>query len=256
MGLTGEDILKLILAVLLPPLAVLLHSGCDIQLLINIVLCCLGYIPGMIHALWWIFFANKDNIDPYAIYLSAEALEKNISMELEVVSEAISYNTPVFAKERKGMIGLLSRLSVNLKNDYFELSVVSDSKNVDVIYQLQLKVRSFDENGVVCRQFQHYCDQGTRLFPYACFIGEEMKLKRLKVDVEIVHKNIDRLLCFEEGDLHLSFGNGVVLKTYKSVIGSHLGYFKDLIGEEINSPVTINMNDFSVDAMKELLYQV
>uniref|UniRef100_A0A0N5AX17 UPF0057-domain-containing protein n=1 Tax=Syphacia muris TaxID=451379 RepID=A0A0N5AX17_9BILA len=43
----------------LPPLAVLLHDGCGVQFLINIILYFLGIVPGAIHAIWLIFFANR-----------------------------------------------------------------------------------------------------------------------------------------------------------------------------------------------------
>ncbi|GMT32166.1 hypothetical protein PFISCL1PPCAC_23463, partial [Pristionchus fissidentatus] len=38
------------------PIAVLLHSGCDINLCINIVLWVLGLIPGILHAIYVIFY--------------------------------------------------------------------------------------------------------------------------------------------------------------------------------------------------------
>jgi len=43
-----------ILAVLLPPLAVFLNNGAGKDLLINIVLCLFFYVPGILHALWLI----------------------------------------------------------------------------------------------------------------------------------------------------------------------------------------------------------
>ncbi|KAK1071042.1 plasma membrane proteolipid Pmp3 [Friedmanniomyces endolithicus] len=49
MPFTGSDILKIILAVILPPLGVFLERGCGADLIINIVLTCLGYIPGVSH---------------------------------------------------------------------------------------------------------------------------------------------------------------------------------------------------------------
>ena len=69
----NSDILKIILAVILPPIGVLLERGCGADLLINILLTVLGmshlcphpgrgsgllsdrtigYIPGIIHALY------------------------------------------------------------------------------------------------------------------------------------------------------------------------------------------------------------
>jgi uncharacterized membrane protein YqaE (UPF0057 family) len=47
----NSDICKIIFAILLPPLGVFLERGCGADLLINICLTILGYIPGIIHAL-------------------------------------------------------------------------------------------------------------------------------------------------------------------------------------------------------------
>ncbi|KAI9596992.1 cation transport-related protein [Syncephalis fuscata] len=52
MALTCTDIFKFIAAVILPPLGVLLERGCGCDLLINIGLTLLGYIPGIIHAVY------------------------------------------------------------------------------------------------------------------------------------------------------------------------------------------------------------
>jgi len=46
------DILRLILAILLPPLGVFLQVGLGAQFWINILLTLLGYIPGIVHAVW------------------------------------------------------------------------------------------------------------------------------------------------------------------------------------------------------------
>jgi uncharacterized membrane protein YqaE (UPF0057 family) len=46
------DILRIVLAIFLPPLAVFLTVGLGLQFWINIVLTILGVVPGMIHALW------------------------------------------------------------------------------------------------------------------------------------------------------------------------------------------------------------
>ncbi|PMD45273.1 UPF0057-domain-containing protein, partial [Hyaloscypha variabilis F] len=48
----NSDICKIILAIILPPLGVFLERGCGADLLINILLTILGYIPGIIHALY------------------------------------------------------------------------------------------------------------------------------------------------------------------------------------------------------------
>ena len=46
------DILKIIAAILLPPLGVFLQVGLTGQFFLNILLTLLGYIPGIIHAVW------------------------------------------------------------------------------------------------------------------------------------------------------------------------------------------------------------
>ncbi|CRG92643.1 hypothetical protein PISL3812_09706 [Talaromyces islandicus] len=51
MAFTASDICKIIFAIILPPLGVFLERGCGADVLINICLTILGYIPGIIHAL-------------------------------------------------------------------------------------------------------------------------------------------------------------------------------------------------------------
>jgi len=46
------DVIRIILAILLPPLGVLLQVGLGVQFWINILLTLLGYIPGIIHAIY------------------------------------------------------------------------------------------------------------------------------------------------------------------------------------------------------------
>ncbi|MDJ0828437.1 MAG: YqaE/Pmp3 family membrane protein [Desulfobacterales bacterium] len=46
------EILKIILAILLPPLGVFLQVGLGKHFWINIILTLLGYIPGIVHAIW------------------------------------------------------------------------------------------------------------------------------------------------------------------------------------------------------------
>ena len=52
MALTCTDIFKIIGACIIPPLGVFMEKGCGTDLLINILLTILGYIPGFIHALY------------------------------------------------------------------------------------------------------------------------------------------------------------------------------------------------------------
>ncbi|RZM78720.1 YqaE/Pmp3 family membrane protein [Leptolyngbya iicbica] len=46
------DIIRLILAIFLPPVGVFLQVGLSLQFWINILLTLLGYVPGIIHAVW------------------------------------------------------------------------------------------------------------------------------------------------------------------------------------------------------------
>jgi len=52
MPATMSDVVKLIFAVFIPPIGVFLERGCGADLLINILLTILGYIPGIIHAIY------------------------------------------------------------------------------------------------------------------------------------------------------------------------------------------------------------
>lgn len=46
------DIIRIIFSILLPPLGVFLQVGIGAQFWINVVLTLLGYIPGVIHAIY------------------------------------------------------------------------------------------------------------------------------------------------------------------------------------------------------------
>ena len=46
------DIVRILIAILLPPLGVFLQVGIGLQFWVNILLTLLGYIPGIIHALY------------------------------------------------------------------------------------------------------------------------------------------------------------------------------------------------------------
>lgn len=46
------DLIRILLAILLPPLGVFLQVGIGPQFWINILLTILGYIPGIVHAVY------------------------------------------------------------------------------------------------------------------------------------------------------------------------------------------------------------
>ncbi|PPQ73718.1 hypothetical protein CVT26_010849 [Gymnopilus dilepis] len=51
----SSDVLLIIVAIIFPPAAAAFITGCSCDLLINILLTILGYIPGHIHAFWLIY---------------------------------------------------------------------------------------------------------------------------------------------------------------------------------------------------------
>jgi len=55
MPVRGSDVLLIIVAILFPPAAAAFITGCSCDLLINILLTILGYIPGHLHAFWLIY---------------------------------------------------------------------------------------------------------------------------------------------------------------------------------------------------------
>ncbi|MFO7983196.1 MAG: YqaE/Pmp3 family membrane protein [Desulfuromonadales bacterium] len=46
------ELIKIIFAIILPPLGVFLQVGIGKHFWINILLTLLGYIPGIVHAIW------------------------------------------------------------------------------------------------------------------------------------------------------------------------------------------------------------
>ncbi|MBK1623226.1 YqaE/Pmp3 family membrane protein [Afifella marina DSM 2698] len=49
---TSGDIVRILLAIILPPLGVFLQVGLGLQFWLNIILTLFGYVPGIIHAVW------------------------------------------------------------------------------------------------------------------------------------------------------------------------------------------------------------
>ncbi len=47
-----NKVVLIILAILLPPVAVFLKRGIGKDLLINIILCLIFFFPGVVHAVW------------------------------------------------------------------------------------------------------------------------------------------------------------------------------------------------------------
>jgi uncharacterized membrane protein YqaE (UPF0057 family) len=49
---SSADLLRVLISVLLPPLGVFLQEGIGTQFWINLLLTLLGYVPGLVHAIW------------------------------------------------------------------------------------------------------------------------------------------------------------------------------------------------------------
>lgn len=52
MAAASNKLLMVIISILLAPLAVFMMKGAGKDLIINILLCFLGYIPAVLHSLW------------------------------------------------------------------------------------------------------------------------------------------------------------------------------------------------------------
>ena len=46
------DLIRILLAVLLPPVGVFLQVGFGLHFWLNILLTLMGYVPGLVHAVW------------------------------------------------------------------------------------------------------------------------------------------------------------------------------------------------------------
>lgn len=57
-GATPGDVIRILLSILLPPVGVFLQVGLGMHFWINILLTLLGYVPGIVHAVWII--ATRD----------------------------------------------------------------------------------------------------------------------------------------------------------------------------------------------------
>jgi len=47
-----KDLIRIVIAIFLPPLGVFLQVGLGKDFWINIILTLLGYVPGLVHAIW------------------------------------------------------------------------------------------------------------------------------------------------------------------------------------------------------------
>ncbi|EIM82078.1 uncharacterized protein STEHIDRAFT_124889 [Stereum hirsutum FP-91666 SS1] len=64
MAIKGSDVLLILVAIIFPPATAAFLTGCSCDLLINICLTLLGYIPGHLHA-FWLIYKNMKAEDSY-----------------------------------------------------------------------------------------------------------------------------------------------------------------------------------------------
>lgn len=48
----GKDFIRIILSLIIPPVGVFFQVGLGLHFWLNILLTLLGYIPGLLHAIW------------------------------------------------------------------------------------------------------------------------------------------------------------------------------------------------------------
>lgn len=51
-NISENQLVLIIIAILLPPLAVFLKDGAGTHFILNIVLCCFFWLPAILHAVW------------------------------------------------------------------------------------------------------------------------------------------------------------------------------------------------------------
>lgn len=54
------NVIRVLFAILLPPVGVFLTVGLGLHFWLNILLTLLGYIPGIVHAIWIIATRSRD----------------------------------------------------------------------------------------------------------------------------------------------------------------------------------------------------
>lgn len=59
---SSKDIIRILLAIVLPPVGVFLQVGFGLQFWINIVLTLLGYIPGIVHGIYIILTRGNSGL--------------------------------------------------------------------------------------------------------------------------------------------------------------------------------------------------
>ena len=115
------DIIRIIFAVLLPPLGVFLQVGFGLQFWLNILLTLLGYIPGIIHAVIGLIPGVGD--------------VASTAMAAWVVAEAARLGAPKRLLARMGLNVAIDFLlgAVPLVGDLADIAFKANLRNVDLL---------------------------------------------------------------------------------------------------------------------------
>lgn len=81
------NVMRYVLAILLPPIAALAYGGCG-SFLLNLLLCFFGYVPGMVHAVWLVVKRDDEEREER---MMREIAKWQAHQELKMLSQLESF---------------------------------------------------------------------------------------------------------------------------------------------------------------------
>ncbi|CAG2120528.1 unnamed protein product, partial [Medioppia subpectinata] len=83
--------IKVVFAVILPPVAVLLDRGCNLDFVLNLILTCIAWFPGIIHALFVICRKKGEQQHIHHIHTTREIIVTTEPQMMANASQAVVY---------------------------------------------------------------------------------------------------------------------------------------------------------------------